>query len=135
MKRSLSHFVAAIVLIRGAVAQTPPPPTSAPGVSQSAPNPEDDRFPALRDNADRLRAAYDKIDAGSMDEVERLLKTHRCQISRVGGLLDRTIEALRAYYQAELTTGRSGPRWNRCAWTGRRRVWPEWRPTSSVFRN
>ena len=24
-----------------------------------------------------------------MDEVERLLKTHRCQISRVGGLLDR----------------------------------------------
>jgi chromosome segregation ATPase len=63
---------------------------------------DNDRFAALRENADRLKAAYDKLDTDNVAEIDQLLRTRRCQSNRVGGLVDRTLDALRAWSEAEL---------------------------------
>jgi chromosome segregation ATPase len=83
-------------------AAAPTSPPAAPATSQTASSSEDDRFPGLRENADRLKAVYEKVDEANMNEVERLLKTRVCQINRIGGDLDRTIGALQDWIQAEL---------------------------------
>jgi chromosome segregation ATPase len=59
-----------------------------------------DRFPALWDESQRLRLVYEKTDAANMAEVERLLRTKRCQITRVNGLIDRTLGAMHEYFNA-----------------------------------
>ncbi len=38
-----------------------------------------------------------------MPEIDRLLKTRRCQINRIGGLLDRVSDKMHEWSQAELT--------------------------------
>jgi len=67
------------------------------------PQADDDPFPVLRENAERLRAAYEKTDAENMKEVDRLIQTRSCQNIRIGGLLDRTIQSMREWNQAETT--------------------------------
>jgi hypothetical protein len=62
---------------------------------------EGDRFPALRESADRLRADYEKTDGDNMREIEKLMRTRRCQINRIGGLLDRTLEAMQQWLVTE----------------------------------
>ena len=76
-------------------------PPDASGTPQEASSPED-RFLGLRENADRLKAIYTKTDTAKMKEVEILLKNRACQINRIGGDLDRTIEALHQWIEAEL---------------------------------
>jgi chromosome segregation ATPase len=56
----------------------------------------------MRENADRLEAEYAKVHVASMNEVDRLLKTRVCHINRIGGDLDRTIESLHEWIEAEL---------------------------------
>jgi chromosome segregation ATPase len=93
-----------VASIRRAPGQTQPlqdasaPPT-APCESQSA---SSDRFPCLRENADRLKTVFEKVDAANISVVERLLKTGKCQINRVSGLIERTRDALRQWNEAEL---------------------------------
>jgi superkiller protein 3 len=62
---------------------------AAPAVEETG-----DRFAALRQVADGLKSGYEQLDAKNMDEVQTLLKSGRCQINRIGGLLDRVQEAL-----------------------------------------
>src|SRR5579872_1316251 len=71
--------------------------------AQSSAAADDDRFPALRENAERLKAEYEKIDTKNMDDIDQLLKSRRCQITRVGGMLDRTIQAMDSWHEAEST--------------------------------
>jgi chromosome segregation ATPase len=108
MKRALAPLVLFIAVWQASAQSQSPAPTvapqtpAAPGAMQPAPGPEDDRFPGLRENADRLKASFEKLDAANMDEIEHLLKTRRCQINRIGGLLDRTIEGMQEWHTAEL---------------------------------
>ena len=67
-------------------------------VEQSA-APED-RFEALRISMERMDAIYKELDNKSIPEIETLLKTRRCQILRIGGLLDR-VEVALTNYEAE----------------------------------
>lgn len=83
----------------------PPPPAdaatapSAPGAAQ--PETETDRFPALREAADMLRAKYEELDAKNMADIKRLSHSSRCQINRIGPLLDRTKVAMEEWAAAE----------------------------------
>jgi chromosome segregation ATPase len=81
--------------------QTPPP--TAPAAGQAAPQPdtETDRFPLLREAADTLRSEYEQLDAKNMEEIDKLTRTKRCQINRIGPLLDRTIDAMQQWLAAE----------------------------------
>lgn len=60
-----------------------------------------DPFPDLRGNADRLRSSYVTTDAENMREIDRLLKARDCQMPRVGELLDRTIQSMHEWLDAE----------------------------------
>ena len=91
-----------------ALAQAPLPAKTASAFNASAgssagqdTSANNDRFGALRENADRLKAAYDKADTENMAEVDQLLRTRRCQIPRIGPLLDRTLDAMHAWSEAE----------------------------------
>lgn len=79
-----------------------PPPAAAPA-SQGAPQPETetDRYPLLREAADTLRGNYEALDRRNMAEIDRLTRTRRCQINRIGPLLDRTIASMNEYLTAE----------------------------------
>jgi chromosome segregation ATPase len=81
------------------------PPSSAQ-TAESAParasSETDDRFHELRVYADQLMAAYQVLDDKNTPEVQRLVQSSRCQIARVGGLLDRTIAGLQKWREAEL---------------------------------
>jgi len=46
--------------------------------------------------------AYEKIDADNMAQIDTLLRTKKCQNLRVGGLLDRVVEALNQWNDAEV---------------------------------
>lgn len=109
----VKRFILLAFVISGlwlAAAQQPPsaqplaavaPPSAAP---KDLLNLEEDRFPALRENANQLMANYEKIHDESMASVESLLKPkQRCQIGRIGGLLDRTIDVLRQWQVVEMT--------------------------------
>ena len=91
-------------------AQTSPPaapqsqpasPPAAPAGASPASEETGDRFPALRQVADALKSAYEQLDAKNMDEIESLLKTKRCQINRIGGLIDRVQDAMRLWLESE----------------------------------
>jgi len=80
-----------------APAQVPaqaPAPAAQPEVEQG------DRFSGLWDESERLRLIYEKVDADNIAYVDRLLKTRVCQINRVSGLIDRTLDAMNAYLNA-----------------------------------
>ena len=49
----------------------------------------DTRFGELRKVADQYRAIYEKLDSDSLTEIDTLMKSRRCQILRVDGLLTR----------------------------------------------
>jgi len=83
-----------------------PAATTAPvaGTSAAAAPAADgdgDRYSALRAVADRLKGIYEQADTDNMADVEKLLRTRRCQIARVGGLLDRTRDAMNQWIEAE----------------------------------
>ncbi len=91
---------------------SPSPPAAAdppahdrvtPAATQTTGAGESDRFPALAEEAARLKAIYEKTDTANMDEVDRLLKSRRCQITRIGGLIDRTLDAMHQWRDVELT--------------------------------
>ena len=105
MKRliGISHVVLAAALAP-LFGQAPPAVGSRPlANAESPPSSDDDRFPALKDNAERLKTQYEKVDTANIDEIDRLMKTRRCQINKIGGDLDRTIAAMNEWHQAETT--------------------------------
>jgi chromosome segregation ATPase len=53
-------------------------------------------------SADQLKADYQNLADKSIPEVEKRLLIKRCQIVRIGALLDRTIEGLQKWSEAEL---------------------------------
>jgi septal ring factor EnvC (AmiA/AmiB activator) len=61
----------------------------------------DDRFPEQRSEADRLRDVYEPMHQESMGEIDKLMRTKRCQIARVSGLLNRNSEAMHRWLDAE----------------------------------
>jgi len=79
-----------------------PPPAAAPA-SPGAPQPdtETDRYPLLREAADTLRGNYEALDKRNTAEIDRLTRTRRCQINRIGPLLDRTIASMHEWLTAE----------------------------------
>lgn len=95
-----------------ATAGTSPSGSSAPiGSSVSAPAQQplptggvdsSDPFAELHEVANRFRMAYEKIDADNMAQIDTLLRTKKCQNLRVGGLLDRVVEALNQWNDAEV---------------------------------
>lgn len=96
-------FLAGIVAVRGqsSTTQQPPSPGSPAALTGQPSELEGDRFPALRESADRFRTDYEKTDGDNMREIEKLMRTKRCQINRIGGLLDRTIEAMQQWLVTE----------------------------------
>lgn len=81
--------------------QTSPSSTSAAPETPPPPETETDRFPALREAADTLKSQYEDLDNKNMAEVDRLTRTRRCQINRIGPLLDRTSAAMEQWVTAE----------------------------------
>jgi len=86
-------------------AQTPAPAATQAASASATPTVpaevDGDRFASLRELADRLKAIYEMADADNVDEIQKLLKTRKCQIARIGGLLDRTKDALNQWVDAE----------------------------------
>lgn len=64
---------------------------------------QSDTYPysALREAAEELRSEYEELDARNMAEIDKLMRTHRCQLVRIGPLLDRTIAAMHEWMAAE----------------------------------
>src|SRR5258706_3601652 len=79
-------------------AQDPSKPAAAGDSTASAPG---DRFPEHKAEVDRLRAIYDPLHESGMAEIENLLRTKRCQIQRINGLLTRNSAAMHAWLNAE----------------------------------
>jgi chromosome segregation ATPase len=82
---------------------------TAPPLAQTSPAPPapsgdlgSDKFQSLRDNADRLRGVYEKLDTTNSAEIDGLLRTKRCQSLRVNGDLDRIVDSLNQWNEAEL---------------------------------
>ena len=73
---------------------------SAPAPIAGQQTEEDDRFPRLWRQAEDLKTSFEKVSDDNMANVERLLRTRRCQIARIGGLLDRTKEAMQQWLDA-----------------------------------
>ncbi len=80
-------------------AQTTPARPAAAEAQNQAPD-HDDPFEGLLRTADDLKASYTKTDADNMAQVNRLLKTKVCQISRINGLIDRTEKDLDSWLEA-----------------------------------
>jgi chromosome segregation ATPase len=81
------------------VPQTAPAATLPPSPVQ---NPtETDTFRAIREAADAKRNVYEELDTKSMAEIDRLMHTKRCQINRIGPLLDNNIKAMQDWLSAE----------------------------------
>jgi len=76
-------------------------PAATAAAAQQQTEEPGDRFPQARAAADEARNAYEKVDMENVREVEHLLKSRRCQLARVSGLLDRTSESLDAWLSAE----------------------------------
>jgi chromosome segregation ATPase len=79
-------------------ATTPAEPSAAPAATPEVE--QSDRWASLRDESERLLQVWEKSHSDNMALVERALKTRVCQDKRVGGLLDRTMEAMHAYLAA-----------------------------------
>ena len=85
-------------------ASAPPQDTSTQAAPAPVTGPETDkdlRFGPLWEQSALLRTAYEKVHDHNMAEVERLLRSKICQINRIGGLLDRTKDAMQQYVDAE----------------------------------
>jgi hypothetical protein len=84
-------------------AQDPPrPPEPVLSATNKDPAPTTgDRFPAKREEANRLLAISDRLNDESMAEIDKLIATKRCQILRIDGLLNRAKDAMHAWYDAE----------------------------------
>jgi hypothetical protein len=93
--------LAALLVWAGCAAPAQDPPASAHVVPPPAAQEETDRFPQALAAADEARKAYEKVYGENSGEVDKLLKTSRCQIARIGGLLDRTSAALDTWLAAE----------------------------------
>jgi len=100
--------VLVIMIVLTAGAQAAPggqAPAAAPAATKPAGQQQSeegvDRFPQARASADEALEAYEKVYAENVREVERLLKSRRCQIARISGLLDRTSASLEAWLSAE----------------------------------
>ena len=78
-----------------------PPPAAPASQGATQPETETDRFPLLREAADTLRSQYEELDAKNMAEIDKLTRTRRCQINRIGPLLDRTTVAMQEWVTAE----------------------------------
>ena len=91
-----------IVLLGALWAQEQPKPLAgAAATEKQAAATTDDRFPDQRAEADRLRAIYEPLHEKNMAEIDKLMRTKRCQIARIGGLLTRNSEAMHAWLDAE----------------------------------
>jgi chromosome segregation ATPase len=71
-----------------------------PALTAPAEDEHRERFAALWDESEHLRLVYEKMDAEYMAEVERLLRTKRCQINRISGLIDRVLAGMHEYLNA-----------------------------------
>jgi hypothetical protein len=78
--------------------ETPAAPVAAPNAQPEVE--QGDRFAGLWDESERMRVVYEKADADNIAQVDRLLKTRVCQINRVNGLIDRTLDAMNGYLSA-----------------------------------
>jgi chromosome segregation ATPase len=94
-------LIAILALTAGAESAPTSQAPAAKPTAQPQAEEEGDRFPQARKAADEARNAYEKVDMENIREVERLLKSRRCQIARVSGLLDRTSESLDSWLSAE----------------------------------
>lgn len=111
MKPAVSRCLIAALMCCGALApalfcQTPSPqsqPAAAPAQGGDAATVSTgDQFPALRANADSLRTAYDELSTKDTPEIDALMRTKRCQIKRIGGLIDRELSLFGQWAEAEL---------------------------------
>ncbi|HTQ57954.1 MAG TPA: hypothetical protein VMI94_25985 [Bryobacteraceae bacterium] len=84
----------------GATSTAPTVPAAAPSPNATQEVEQGDRFAGLWDESESLRAAYEKVHADNMAQVDRLLKTRVCQDKRVNGLVDRTVDAMNTYLAA-----------------------------------
>jgi hypothetical protein len=105
--RFLWLWSAAAALAASAMAQTsaanPSVSTfSAPPGSAAGQTSDGDRFASLRESADHLKAVYDTMDTDNMAEIDQLLRTRKCQINKIGADLDRVLDAMHAWSDAEI---------------------------------
>jgi hypothetical protein len=92
-------------------AQAPEPPPAqetkqAPGAQVETPaavqnsDLSGDLFTQLRENAALLKSTYEELDIKTVKEIDRLMLTKKCQINRIGPLLDRAVAAMEQYLAA-----------------------------------
>jgi chromosome segregation ATPase len=82
---------------------SPASETSPPAVNaQAEPTAElhGDIYAALWGEVERLRLAHDKLKADNIAEIDKLLRSKRCQIYRVNGLVERALAAMHEYMDA-----------------------------------
>lgn len=78
---------------------SPPAPLGSP---PQAPDTETDRFPLLREAADQMRTAYEVLDAKNLAEIDKLMRAPKCEINRIGPLLNRTIYSMKQWLEVEV---------------------------------
>jgi hypothetical protein len=74
------------------------PASTVPSPTLPSEGEQTDRWPALKDEAQRLRHVWDKTHTESMAEVDKLLRSKVCQINRIGSAVDRAQKALNDYF-------------------------------------
>jgi hypothetical protein len=84
------------------VAQTGSPAAPLQQAASGTCDAETDRFCGVRENADRFRAVYEKLENDTMAEIDAMMRTRRCQDKRVGGLLDRLVDSLDQWNKQEI---------------------------------
>jgi hypothetical protein len=113
-QNSLAIFafaLTALAVVQYARAQTASPtgsglppqqisPQAAPTANADAG--ADTRFGELRKVADQYRVTFEKLDGDNMAEIDTLMRSKRCQITHVDGLLDRVVASLELWNDAEL---------------------------------
>lgn len=90
--------------IRAQTAPAPLPQTERPAQPPPAaesPDMQTDRFTASREAADLRQAAYLDLDKRNMAEIDKLMRTNKCQFNRITPLLDDTIVAMKDWLAAE----------------------------------
>src|SRR3569623_3623137 len=105
MNRPLTTALFFIVAVSWLMAQAPPQPgvqtqpaslrsspvdSPAAAAAPDAKSASSGRTKDLRDTADAMREAFDKIQTDNMTDIDNLMKDKRCNIVRIDGLLTRT---------------------------------------------
>jgi len=104
---TLAIFFACTVWCGGIRAQSssrPLPQPEKPAQPAPAPDSADmqtDRFTESKEAADSRHAAYAEVDKRNMAEIDKLMRTKKCQINRIVPLLDDTIVAMNDWLAAE----------------------------------